>query len=160
MHQPSKIGEMDESVTLDMEFLQWMKPLLKTLKSKHLPRRPCVRLLPRQSQQVVQSGSGPSEISPSGDSVPVSNPTRCCINRSSVSQKAARRGHEERAMEDTGVSEKIRTGRQTRSGVRVALRGPSRKNAWKPKAIQQVSCFALLDAKFPAWLTFLGTLCR
>ena len=39
-HQPSKIGEMDESVTLDMEFLQWMKPLLKTLKQRHLPEDP------------------------------------------------------------------------------------------------------------------------
>eukprot|EP00438_Fugacium_kawagutii_P035174 Skav225825 [mRNA] locus=scaffold2516:14315:17246:- [translate_table: standard] len=37
MQQPSKIGEMDESVTLDMEFLRWMGPLLAKLKQMNLP---------------------------------------------------------------------------------------------------------------------------
>ena len=34
---PSKIGVMDESVTLDVEFLQWMSPILQKLKSQGEP---------------------------------------------------------------------------------------------------------------------------
>ena len=90
-------------------------------------RRACFQLSLDQSQQAVQPGSGPAELPPAWDSMPIPNSTRSCLNRSSLSQKAAGGGDEKRTLENLGVGEKVRTGRQTRTGVRVALRGRAEK---------------------------------
>ena len=89
-------------------------------------QRLCLSLQAKRGKQALPSLRPRTWVSRSWRAIHLSDPTRSGIDRGAMPREVTGRCDEERPMEDLGVSSKIRTGRQARSGVRVVVqKGPT-----------------------------------